>query len=89
MSRSVEKKDKIIYDFGRNAKDSGLTEVQVAILTDHITNLHKHFIENKKDYHSRRSLLLLVSKRRKLLNYLKNKDIMRYSILIERLGLRR
>ena len=89
MSISVEKKDKIICDFGRNAKDSGLTEVQVAILTDHITNLKKHFIEHKKDYHSRRSLLLLVSKRRKLLNYLKNKDIMRYSILIERLGLRR
>lgn len=89
MFISFEKKEKIVSDFGRDAKDSGLTEVQVAFLTYNITNLQKHFKENKKDYHSRRRLLLLVSHRRKLLNYLKKKDLMRYSILIERLDLRR
>ncbi|CUX95665.1 30S ribosomal protein S15 [Candidatus Mikella endobia] len=88
MSLSFEIKEKIIYNFGRNAKDSGYTEVQIAILTTNISHLHNHFIEHKNDHHSRRGLLRMVSKRRKLLEYLKNKDRVRYTNLIERLDLR-
>lgn len=89
MSISVETKAKIISDFGRDAKDSGSTEVQVALLTAQISHLQDHFVENKKDHHSRRGLLRMVSQRRKLLDYLKGKDMARYTSLIERLGLRR
>ncbi|SBT82064.1 30S ribosomal protein S15 [secondary endosymbiont of Trabutina mannipara] len=88
MSLSFEIKKKIISTFGRNAKDSGYTEVQIAILTAQISHLHNHFMENKNDHHSRRGLLRMVSKRRKLLEYLKKKDIVRYTNLIERLDLR-
>lgn len=82
-------KAKIISDFGRDAKDSGSTEVQVALLTAQINHLQGHFAEHKKDHHSRRGLLRMVSQRRKLLDYLKGKDVTRYTSLIERLGLRR
>ena len=89
MSLSVEAKAKIVSEFGRGENDSGSTEVQVALLTAQINHLQGHFAEHKKDHHSRRGLLRMVSQRRKLLDYLKRKDVARYSALIERLGLRR
>ncbi|KYP97662.1 30S ribosomal protein S15 [Sodalis-like endosymbiont of Proechinophthirus fluctus] len=89
MSLGVEAKAKIVSDFGHDAKDSGSTEVQVALLTAQISHLQGHFAEHKKDHHSRRGLLRMVSQRRKLLDYLKGKDVARYTSLIECLGLRR
>lgn len=89
MSLSVEVKAQIVADFGRDANDSGSTEVQVALLTAQINHLRGHFSEHKKDHHSRRGLLRMVSQRRKLLDYLKRKDVARYTSLIGRLGLRR
>ncbi|MGL9769384.1 MAG: 30S ribosomal protein S15 [Sodalis sp. (in: enterobacteria)] len=89
MSLSVEAKAKIVSDFGRDAKDSGSTEVQIAILTAQINHLQGHFMEHKKDHHSRRGMLRMVSQRRKLLDYLKGKDVARYTSLIEHLDLRR
>ncbi|PLK58402.1 30S ribosomal protein S15 [Candidatus Palibaumannia cicadellinicola] len=89
MSLSINTKAKIISDFGRDAHDSGSTEVQIALLTAQISHLQGHFAEHKKDYHSRRSLLRMVSQRRKLLSYLKDKDITSYTTIIERLSLRR
>ncbi|CAK9883785.1 MAG: 30S ribosomal protein S15 [Candidatus Erwinia impunctatus] len=89
MSLSAEAKAQIIADFGRDANDSGSTEVQVALLTAQINHLQGHFSEHKKDHHSRRGLLRMVSQRRKLLDYLKRKDVARYTNLIARLGLRR
>jgi small subunit ribosomal protein S15 len=83
MSLSVEAKAQIVSDFGRGTNDSGSTEVQVALLTAQINHLQGHFAEHKKD------LLRMVSQRRKLLDYLKRKDVARYTSLIERLGLRR
>ncbi|CUX96111.1 30S ribosomal protein S15 [Candidatus Gullanella endobia] len=88
MSLSVSEKMKIISDFRYNDKDSASAEVQVALLTAQISHLQGHFAEHKKDHHSRRGLLRMVSRRRKLLNYLKGKDIVRYTSLIERLCLR-
>ncbi|WP_050124871.1 30S ribosomal protein S15 [Yersinia aleksiciae] len=89
MSLSVEAKAKIVADFGRGENDTGSSEVQVALLTAQINHLQGHFSEHKKDHHSRRGLLRMVSTRRKLLDYLKREDIARYASLIERLGLRR
>lgn len=89
MSLSVETKAKIVSDFGHDAQDSGSTEVQIALLTAQISHLQSHFTEHKKDHHSRRGLLRMVSQRRKLLDYLKGKDMACYTSLIERLGLRR
>ncbi|AOM41519.1 30S ribosomal protein S15 [Xenorhabdus hominickii] len=89
MSLSTAVKAQIIADFGRGANDSGSSEVQVALLTADINQLQGHFAEHKKDHHSRRGLLRMVAQRRKLLNYLKRKDLARYTSLIERLGLRR
>ena len=89
MSLSAENKAQIVADYGRDANDSGSTEVQVALLTAQINHLQGHFSEHKKDHHSRRGLLRMVSQRRKLLDYLKRKDVARYTALIERLGLRR
>ncbi|MFB6434898.1 MAG: 30S ribosomal protein S15 [Candidatus Malihini olakiniferum] len=89
MSLSVEAKVKILAKFGHGTNDSGSTEVQVALLSAQINHLQGHFSEHKKDHHSRRGLLRMVSQRRKLLDYLKRKDAARYVILIERLGLRR
>ena len=84
MSLSTEATAKIVSEFGRDANDTGSTEVQVALLTAQINHL-----QHKKDHHSRRGLLRMVSQRRKLLDYLKRKDVARYTQLIERLGLRR
>ncbi|AIN47550.1 30S ribosomal protein S15 [Candidatus Palibaumannia cicadellinicola] len=89
MSLSINAKAKIVSDFGRYAHDSGSTEVQIALLTAQISHLQGHFTEHKKDYHSRCGLLRMVSQRRKLLSYFKDKDIASYTNLIERLSLRR
>ncbi|MDX7990214.1 30S ribosomal protein S15 [Xenorhabdus sp. Reich] len=89
MSLSTAAKAQILVDFGRGANDSGSSEVQVALLTADINQLQGHFSEHKKDHHSRRGLLRKVAQRRKLLTYLKRKDLARYTTLIERLGLRR
>ena len=89
MSVSPEQKQQIIQDNARAQGDTGSPEVQVAILTERITNLTGHFKSHAKDNHSRRGLLKLVSQRRSLLDYLKGKDQARYKTLIERLGIRR
>ncbi|UVK78284.1 MAG: 30S ribosomal subunit protein S15 [Sodalis sp. Fse] len=89
MSLSVKGKTKIIFDCGVDAKDSGSTEVQIALLTAQISHLQDHFMKHKKDHHSRRGLLRMVSQRRKLLDYLKGRDVAHYTYLIKRLGLRR
>ena len=89
MSLSSENKGKIVADYARDEKDTGSPEVQVALLSARISELTEHFGEHKKDHHSRQGLLKMVSKRRKLLDYLKAKDQDRYRELIQRLGLRR
>lgn len=89
MSLTVENKAKIVSEYGRGTNDTGSTEVQVALLTARINDLQGHFSEHKKDHHSRRGLLRMVSSRRKLLDYLRRSDIERYSQLIQKLGLRR
>ena len=89
MSITAEKKQEVIKEHARGSDDTGSPEVQVAILTERITNLTEHFKTHVKDNHSRRGLLKLVSQRRGLLDYLKKIDSPRYSSLIERLGLRR
>ncbi|VFP88326.1 30S ribosomal protein S15 [Candidatus Erwinia haradaeae] len=89
MSLNTRMKAQIISDFGRHSHDSGVTEVQVALLTAQINHLQGHFSQHKKDHHSRRGLLRMVSKRRKLLDYLKRQQISRYTCLIDLLDLRR
>ena len=89
MSITPERKQELIEEYAREKGDTGSPEVQVAILTERIRNLTEHFKTHKKDNHSRRGLLKLVSNRRKLLDYLKCKDEARYQELIKRLGLRR
>lgn len=89
MSLSSEVKSSIIKDYARADADTGSPEVQVALLTKRITELTEHFADHKKDHHSRQGLLKLVNKRRKLLDYLKDRDQDRYRDLISRLGLRR
>jgi small subunit ribosomal protein S15 len=79
----------IIKDFQKDANDTGSTNVQVALLTARITHLTEHFKTHKKDHHSRRGLLRLVSQRKKLLTYLKGTNVTAYSALISRLGLRK
>jgi small subunit ribosomal protein S15 len=88
MPVTTEHKAQIVSDYQLNSNDTGSPEVQVALLTDRIKHLTEHFKEHKKDHHSRRGLLQLVNQRRKLLKYLKKKDLQRYQSLIERLGLR-
>ena len=85
----AENKDEMIAQFKLHESDTGSPEVQVALLTHRISYLTDHVKIHKKDHHSRRGLLILVGRRRSLLDYLKNKDISRYRTLIERLGLRR
>jgi small subunit ribosomal protein S15 len=85
----VASKETIISDFRRHDHDTGSPEVQVALLTKRIEYLTEHFKAHVKDHHSRRGLLMLVGQRRRLLEYLKGKDLGRYRALIERLGLRR
>lgn len=85
----AEKKEEMIEKFKLHESDTGSPEVQVAILTHRISYLTEHLKIHKKDHHSRRGLLILVGRRRSLLDYLKKKDIERYRALIEKLGLRR
>ncbi len=89
MSISVERKSELASEYGRKKDDTGSPEVQVAILTERIVNLTEHFKEHKKDIHSRRGLLMMVSKRRRLLDYLRGVNNERYETLIQRLGLRK
>ena len=89
MSITPDVKEQLIKDYATKAGDTGSPEVQVAILTSRITTLTEHFKTHKKDNHSRRGLLKLVSQRRKLLDYVKAKDEARYQTLIGRLGIRR
>ena len=89
MAMTTQDPAKIVADFPRAPADTGSPEVQVALLTARITYLTEHFKSNKKDNHSRRGLLALVSQRRRLLDYLKGKDLSRYQVLIERLGIRK
>ena len=89
MTLTSEGKLEIVRKFGRDEKDTGSTEVQVALLTTRINHLTEHLREHKKDHHSRRGLLMLVGQRRRLLKYLQKKDLDRYRALIKELGLRR
>jgi len=89
MSITVERKQALIDQYRTNPGDTGSPEVQVAILSERISNLTEHLKTHSKDFHSRRGLLMLVGQRRSLLDYLKRKDRDRYASLIERLGLRR
>ncbi|WP_026929155.1 30S ribosomal protein S15 [Glycomyces tenuis] len=88
MALEAAQKAEIIKEYATHEGDSGSTEVQVALLTVRIKELTTHVQEHKHDHHSRRGLLLLVGKRRRLLKYLRNEDITRYRALIERLGIR-
>lgn len=85
----MQKKSDMISQYRIHENDTGSPEVQIALLTERITNLTEHFKSHKKDFHSRRGLLKLVGQRRRLLNYLKRKNFDRYRILIQSLGLRR
>lgn len=89
MSITAERKQALIEDNAQNPGDTGSPEVQVAILTERISNLTEHFKGHHKDNHSRRGLLMMVNKRRSLLDYLKKKDEARYNALIAKLGLRK
>ena len=89
MSIAAERKSELIGEYATNKGDTGSPEVQVAILTERITNLTEHFKTHKKDNHSRRGLLKMVSQRRRLLDYVKSRDEERYKKLIKSLGIRR
>lgn len=84
-----DKKTKIITDYKAHGQDTGSAQVQVALLTERINLLTEHFKSHKKDHHSRRGLLMLVGKRRRLLDYLKKKDVSKYKELLEKLNLRK
>ena len=89
MAVSKEQKAARVKEFAKDAKNTGDTSVQIAILTDEINNLTEHLKVNKHDYHSKRGLFLKIGKRRSLLNYLKNKDVTRYREVVKKLGLRK
>lgn len=89
MALSAQEKAAIVADNQREAGDTGSPEVQVALLTANINKLQGHFADHKQDHHSRRGLIRMVNQRRKLLDYLKSKDVERYANLIKKLGLRR
>lgn len=89
MSITAERKTEVVQEFATHEGDTGSPEVQVAILTERITNLTEHLKVHKKDFHSRRGLLIMVGQRRRLLDYVKRKEKARYESLIQRLGLRR
>lgn len=89
MSITAERKEALIKEYGRGDNDTGSPEVQIAILSERITNLTEHFKDHKKDHHSRRGLLIMVGQRRRLLDYLKSRDQERYESLIKKLGIRR
>lgn len=87
-SISKERTAELIAEFGKNPNDSGSAEVQVAILTERIRNLTEHLKVHKKDHHTRRGLLMLIGKRRRLLVYIKDRDVLEYRDLIKKLGIR-
>ena len=89
MSLAKEKKNELIGKYGRGEKDTGSAEVQIALLTERINELTGHLKEHGKDHHSRRGLLMLVGKRRRMLRYLEKSDLERYRALVAELGLRR
>ncbi len=89
MSVTNEEKLEIIKKYGKDEKDSGTSEVQIAILTKRINDLTAHFGQHKKDHHSRRGLMMMVGKRRRLLDYLMKKDISRYRTIIKELNIRK
>jgi small subunit ribosomal protein S15 len=89
MAITQERKRELTTQFGESPTDTGKTEVQVALLTDRINDLTEHLREHRKDHHSRRGLLMLVGRRRRLLNYLQRNDLERYRTLLRELGLRR
>lgn len=89
MSITQERKQELVKEFATKEGDTGSPEVQVAILTQRITNLTEHLKTHAKDFHSRRGLLMLVGQRRRLLDYVKKKEVKRYEDLIKRLGIRR
>jgi small subunit ribosomal protein S15 len=89
LAQSTEMKQRVIQDYRLHESDSGSPEVQVALLTHRITELTDHFKTHIKDHHSRRGLLKLVGRRRRLLDYLKGQDVERYRTTIERLGIRK
>ncbi len=89
MSLDVERKREIIEKFRRHESDTGSPEVQIALLTERINHLTEHFSIHKKDHHSRRGLMKLVGQRKRLLDYLRSKDVNRYRALIQELGLRK
>ena len=89
MSLTQEKKQELIQKFGRSDGDTGSAEVQVALLTERINELTEHLRSHRKDHHSRRGLLMLVGKRRRLLRYLERADLERYRQVVSDLGLRR
>ena len=89
MSITAERKQELIKEFAVKKDDTGSPEVQVAILSERITNLTEHLKTHKKDFHSRRGLLMMVGQRRRLLDYVKSKQVIRYEDLVKRLGLRR
>jgi small subunit ribosomal protein S15 len=89
MTITAERKTEVVKEYAQHEGDTGSPEVQVAIITTRIVNLTEHFKSHKKDNHSRRGLLMLVNKRRSLLDYLKREDVDRYTALITKLGLRK
>jgi len=89
MALSKEKKAEIVKKFAKDEKNTGTTEVQIAILTEEIKALTEHLKEHKHDFHSRRGMLKKVGQQRSLLNYLKNKDVTRYREVVKKLGLRK
>ena len=89
MSISLARKQELVKEYQRGTEDTGSPEVQVALLSERISNLTEHLSHHQKDFHSRRGLLVMVGQRRSLLDYLKRSDVARYNKLIERLGLRR
>jgi len=89
MSITAERKKVLLQEYATNEGDTGSPEVQVALLSERIKNLTEHLQTHKKDFHSRRGLLVMVGQRRRLLDYVKRKDQARYDTLIQRLGLRR
>ena len=89
MSITAERKQELIKEFAVKDGDTGSADVQVAVLTERITNLTEHLKTHSKDFHSRRGLLMMVGQRRRLLDYLRKKDSKRYEALVKRLGLRR
>ncbi|MCH8035579.1 MAG: 30S ribosomal protein S15 [Proteobacteria bacterium] len=89
MSITAERKTEVVREYARHEGDTGSPEVQVAILSERINNLTGHLKTHKKDFHSRRGLLIMVGQRRRLLDYVKSRDQSRYQTLIQRLGLRR